>query len=202
MAQSGFHCSLQRPPVTGCDHLLLGVGIFIGDGAGLGIVRCDRHLQNDAALRRYRQERRIGRRALFAQRRQHDRHHLVETRQHLEQGLIEPARLVALGRRHEIRIRNRSGPGTHAGAHCYVRRSSDECQTDPAPRSTACRDASPASPCSAHCPALCAGHPCHRKKRSAASLSCHRSARERRAAPWSCGQLRRRCQYAAGPDGP
>ena len=45
---------LQLATATGdrCDHLLFGVGIFVGDGSGLGIVRRDRHLQNDAALGR------------------------------------------------------------------------------------------------------------------------------------------------------
>ena len=39
--------------------------------------------------------------------RQHDCHHLVEARQYLEQGLIEPAGLVALGRRHVVAGRSR-----------------------------------------------------------------------------------------------
>jgi hypothetical protein len=45
-------------------------------------MRGDRHLQHDAGLLVDRQEGRIGLRALFAQRRQHDRHHLLEMREH------------------------------------------------------------------------------------------------------------------------
>ena len=61
-----------------------------------------RHLQHDAGARIDRQKRRIGRRALLAQGRQHDRHHLVEALQHFEQRAIETSRHVAVGRGHEF----------------------------------------------------------------------------------------------------
>jgi hypothetical protein len=44
------------------------------------VALLDRHLHDDARLGMDRQERRIGRRALLAQRRQHDRHHRVVAR--------------------------------------------------------------------------------------------------------------------------
>ena len=61
-----------------------------------------RHLQHAAGPRRDRQERRIGLRALLAQRRQHDRHDLLEMRQHFEESFVETARRVAGGRGHEL----------------------------------------------------------------------------------------------------
>ena len=51
---------------------------------------------------RDRQERRIGLRALLAQRRQHDLHHGVEALEHLEQRRVEAAGRVAVGRRQEL----------------------------------------------------------------------------------------------------
>ena len=47
---------LAAPPGHRRHHLFLGIRVFIGDGAGLGIVRRDRHLQNDSGLWRYGQE--------------------------------------------------------------------------------------------------------------------------------------------------
>ena len=83
-------------------HAAAAVGILVGDRARLGVVRDHRHLQHRAGRRRDRQERRIGLRPLLAQRRQHDRHHLLEPFQHLEQRGVEPPRRVAGGRRHEL----------------------------------------------------------------------------------------------------
>ena len=65
-------------------------------------MRHYRHLQHQAGARRDRQERRIGLRPLLAQRRQHDRHHLVEAPEHLQQRRIETPRRVTGGRRHEL----------------------------------------------------------------------------------------------------
>ena len=83
-------------------NLLARLGVRVGDGSCLGIVRDDRHLQHDAGARRDRQERRIGFGALLAQRRQHDVHHRIEALQHLEQRRIETPGGVAGGRRHEF----------------------------------------------------------------------------------------------------
>ncbi len=63
-------------------HALPGLGVVVGDRARLHVMRHDRHVQHHAAARTDRQERRIARGALFAQRRQHDRHHLVDALQH------------------------------------------------------------------------------------------------------------------------
>ncbi len=76
--------------------------MLIGDGAGLGVVRGDRHLQHDAGRRIDRQERRIGGGALLAQGRQHDRHHSVEALEHFEQRVVEATRHVAVGRRQKF----------------------------------------------------------------------------------------------------
>ena len=91
---------LQLAAPAGDRHRepLLRLRFLVGDGAARSVVRQHRHLQHDAGARVDRQERRIGLRPLLAQRRQHDRHHLVEMRQHLEQRLVEAARLVALRR--------------------------------------------------------------------------------------------------------
>ncbi len=64
-------------------------------------ARQGRDLQHAAGLRADRQERRIGGPALFPQRRQHDRLDGVEPLQDAQQHLVEPARLVGLGGRHE-----------------------------------------------------------------------------------------------------
>ncbi len=83
-------------------NALLGIGIVIGDRAGLGVVLCDRHVEHEPGARTDRQERRIARRALLAQRRQHDRHHLLQPLQHAQQRGVEPARGVILGRGREF----------------------------------------------------------------------------------------------------
>ena len=92
----------------GCHHQFVGVGVVVGNRAGLGVMGDDGHLQHDARARRDRQERRIARGAFLAQRRQHDGHHLVEVRQEAKQGLIEFARRVAIGRRHEFVFKTES----------------------------------------------------------------------------------------------
>ena len=102
IAQSGFHCSLQRPPVTGTVKRSLRFRLLVGDRAALGVMRQHRHLQHDAGAQIDRQERRIGLRPLLAQRRQHDVHHRVEVFQKLQQRRVEAAGLVALGRRVEF----------------------------------------------------------------------------------------------------
>ncbi len=65
-------------------------------------MRDHRHLQDDAGFFVDRQERRIGLRALLAQRRQHDRHHRFEMPEHRQQRRIEPPRRVAGGCGHEL----------------------------------------------------------------------------------------------------
>ncbi len=90
---------LQFAVTAGDRHrdALAGFRIVIGDGAGLDVMRDDRHLQHNAGARADRQERRVAGGALLAQARQHDRHHLVEPFQHLEQRGIESAGLVVVG---------------------------------------------------------------------------------------------------------
>ena len=161
---------LAAPAGDRRGHRLLGVGVFVGDGAGLGVVRDDRHLQHDAGLR----DRSAGTANRCAarssrKRRQHDRHHLVEALQHLEQRVVEAAGRVAVGRRHEFVVEAEMIEEGAQPRIVVLRRSSDACRTDRAPWSAACRDAAPASPCSARCPAPCAGRPCRRRRRSAAS---------------------------------
>jgi hypothetical protein len=63
----GLPLQLGAPAGDQRRHLLLGVGVLVGDRPGLGVVRQDRHLQHDAGARRDRQERRIGLRAFLAQ---------------------------------------------------------------------------------------------------------------------------------------
>ena len=84
---------------------LLGFGIVIGDRAGLHIVLDDRHIQHRAGARANREERRIARRALLAQRRQHDRHHLLEPLQHAQQRRVEVSRRVIVGRTGEFVVK-------------------------------------------------------------------------------------------------
>ena len=81
---------------------LVGVGVPPPDGARFRVVPQDRRLHHDAGQRMNGKERRIGRRALFAQRGQHDRLHLVEAFEHPQQRRVEPAGLVGLGRGHEF----------------------------------------------------------------------------------------------------
>ena len=166
----GLPLQLGAPAGDQRGHRLLGVGVLVRDRAGLGVVREHRHLQHDAGRRRDRQERRIGLRALLAQRRQHDVHHGVEALQHLEQRRVEAARHVAVGRRHELvleaeMVEEGAQPRVVGGAErrIFVRERVRDCAT------AACRDATPASPCSARCPAPCAARPCRRRTRSAGS---------------------------------
>ena len=84
------------------SHVLCRIGILVGDGSSFRIVRDHRHLQDGAGPRRDRQERRIGKRALRAQRRQHDRHHRLEVRKHFQERIVETSRRVASSRRQEF----------------------------------------------------------------------------------------------------
>ena len=77
-------------------------GVFIGNGSRRGIVRDDRHLQDDPGLFVDRQKRRIGLRALFAQRRQHDLHHFFEMPQDVQKRLVKASRRVTGGRGQEL----------------------------------------------------------------------------------------------------
>ena len=78
------------------------LGIVIRDRAVLRVVRDDRHVKHLPGARTDRQERRIGRGALLPQRRQHDRHHLLEPLEHLEQRRVELAGFVIVGRAYEL----------------------------------------------------------------------------------------------------
>ena len=108
---------------------LAGVGIAVDDGAGVELALDDRHLQHGAGHRGDRQERRIGLAPLVAERRQHDRHHLVIGREHLQQRRVEAAGRVVVGGAGELVVRSRSGRGSGGAAHCCARRSSDTRRT-------------------------------------------------------------------------
>jgi hypothetical protein len=84
-----------------------------------------RRLQHTAGLRADRQERRIGRAALFAEGRQHDRLDRVEALEDAQQHLVEAARPIGLGRRHEgvveaEAVEERAQPGVVVGAEAFV----------------------------------------------------------------------------------
>ena len=78
--------------------------MFVRDGAGLGVMFDDRHLQHDSAVRIDRQKRRISLRPFLAERRQHHFHHLFEMVQHFEQCIVETSRRVTGGRGHKFVI--------------------------------------------------------------------------------------------------
>ena len=96
---------LGRAAGDGHGHLVAIDRVEIGNGACVHIAVNHRHLQHHPGFRADRQERRIGRAAFRAQRRQHDAHHRVIVRQDLQQRRIEPARRVAIGRRHEFIVK-------------------------------------------------------------------------------------------------
>ena len=125
---------------------------------------------------------------------------LVVLRQHVQQRVVKDAGLVESGRAAEFVVEaeiveERAQPRIHVVAD-----SSHACRTDRESTSAACRDWPPSSPCSARCPALCAGRPCRRTSRSAAS-SYPATSSGMHGAPRSCARLRRRCRYAAGRTG-
>ena len=84
------------------NEFLMRFGIAPADRTGARVVRQHRRLHDDSGSRVNRQEGRIGRRPLLAQRRQHDRLHLVEAVERAQERLVEPARLISLGRGHEF----------------------------------------------------------------------------------------------------
>ena len=98
----GLPLQLAAPAGDGRRHPLAGLGIVVGDRARRDIARDDRDLQHDAGARAHRQKRRIGLRALLAQRRQHDGHHLVEAFEHFEERRVEAAREIAVRRGQEL----------------------------------------------------------------------------------------------------
>ena len=59
-------------------------------------------LHHDARARMKGQKRRIGRRALVAQRGQHDGLHLVEAVEHPQERFVKPTGFIGLGRRNEF----------------------------------------------------------------------------------------------------
>ena len=70
------------------------LGIVVGDGAGLYVMLHDGHIKHRACTRADREERRVARRALFAQAGQHNRHDGVEPFQHAQQRGVEFSRGV------------------------------------------------------------------------------------------------------------
>ena len=81
---------------------LAGVGIGPANRARLHVHRIERHLHDDPGVGMHRQEGRIGRGAFLAQRGQHDRLHSVKAFQHVQQGRVETARGVIVGRGREF----------------------------------------------------------------------------------------------------
>ncbi len=77
---------------------LAAILLLIDNGAGRRVIFGDRRLQHAPRLLTNRQERRIGRSPLLAQGRQHHFHDLGVVAQHFQQGRIEPARHVPIGR--------------------------------------------------------------------------------------------------------
>ena len=150
---------------------LLRFRIVVGDGAGLDVVRNDRHVQHHAGARADRQERRVARGALLAKRRQHDLHDRIEPFQHAQQRGVETARRVVVGRTGELVV---EAEGVEKRAQpCVVVRTEtvDGYRTGRAHASAVGRDAAPAAPCSARCPAPCAGRPCRRRTPSSRVLT-------------------------------
>ncbi len=98
----GLPLQLAAPAGDQGGDALAAFRILVGDGAGRGVVRHDRHLQHDAGARADRQKGRIGLRPLGPQRRQHDGHHGIEAREHAQQRGVEAAGAVALGRGQEL----------------------------------------------------------------------------------------------------
>ncbi len=111
---------------NGKRHSFLGLGIVVGDRAGFRVMRDDRHIEYEAGARTDGEERRIARRALLAQRRQHDRHHLVEPLQHAKQRGVETAGRVVVGGRGKLvveaeRVEERAQPRIVVRAEAIVR---------------------------------------------------------------------------------
>ena len=106
-------------------HALFCLGIIVGDRPCLHVMRHNRHIQHHAGARTDRQERRIARRALFAQGRQHHRHHLVDALQHAHQRRVEFSRSVIIGRARELvveseRVEKRAQPRVVVGAETVM----------------------------------------------------------------------------------
>ena len=139
-----------------------GVGVAPGHGAGAGVPALHRHLHDDAGVRVDGQDGRIGGAALGAEGGQDDLDHLVVAFQHAHQGGVEAAGGVVLGGGGELvleaeGVQEGAQPGVVVGAEA-----SRGCRTGRGCGSAACRDAAPASPCSARCRAPCAARPCRR----------------------------------------
>ena len=71
---------------------------LINDGSGIQIRFQYRDLEDFTGLLANRQERAIGLLPFFAERRQHNAHHIVVASQQLHQCVVEPARGVAIRR--------------------------------------------------------------------------------------------------------
>ena len=145
MAQSGFHCSLQCPPVTGTS-----VSVSSSSrktiGARILLHLQDRHLEHAAGLGRDRQEGAIGLLALLAQARQHDLHDLVVVVEARRAAPRRSARSYTSRSSSRIRSRSRSRRGSGAASRCCDGRSSRTCRRDRECGSAAGPDAGAASP--------------------------------------------------------
>ena len=107
------------------DLDLRAVLVLEDDGPTLDIALQRWHLQHPARRRADRQERRVGGAALLAQRRQHHGLDGVEPLQGDQQGLVEAARLVAIGGRDELVVKPEpieegAQPGIVVGAEAVV----------------------------------------------------------------------------------
>ena len=121
----GLPLALDAPARDRRLDLLPRLGIDVGDGAPRRAARQHRHLQDAAADRRDRQERRVGGAALGAQGRQDDVHHLVVDLEHPQQRRVEQAGLVALGRRQELVLEAELVEEARAASRCCGAQSSD-----------------------------------------------------------------------------
>ncbi|MGY4342366.1 hypothetical protein ACVWW3_007272 [Bradyrhizobium sp. LM2.9] len=98
----GLPLALDVAAGHGRLDFLAGVGVDIGHRAGSDVAADHRHLQHDTRDLADREKRRIGRAAVGSERRQDDRHHLVVSRQHLEQRRVETAGRIIVGRAREF----------------------------------------------------------------------------------------------------
>ena len=167
-----------------------------------GVALDHRHLQHLAAcVGRNGEERRVGRAPLGPERRQDDVHHLVVDLEHLAAASRRTGRPCSTRSPTGTRTRSRSGRGSGAGVAllCAAKLGYSLLNGSGTDGQRLVEVRRQHAPCSARCPAPCAGRPCRRRSRRGASCGGPRSAPRRRAAPCSCARPRRTCRCAAAP---